>query len=116
MSVVTKITSDKIFTWTFLLSLSFILFSAVYTFFSYSKLPPVIPLYNQLPWGESRLGQKMEIFIPIGVAFFISLINLYLSSAFYKRMPFISRIFCITSLLINFFALIIVIRAIRLII
>lgn len=116
MSVVTKITSDKIFFWSFLLSLLFILLSAVYTIFSYSKLPPVIPLYNQFPWGEARIGTKIEIFIPESVAFFIFLINLFLSIAFYKKMPFISRIFCITSLLTNFFALIIIIRAIRLII
>lgn len=116
MSVVTKITSDKIFFWSFLLSLLFILFSTVYTLFSYSKLPPIIPLYNQLPWGEARIGTKIEIFIPGIIAFFIFLINLFLSSALYKKMPFISRILCVTSLLTNFFALIIVVRAIRLII
>ncbi|MCL5970434.1 MAG: hypothetical protein M1450_02965 [Patescibacteria group bacterium] len=115
MSVVTKIASDKIFFWSFLLSLLFVLFSAAYTLFSYSKLPPVVPLYNQLPWGESRLGEKIQIFIPISVAFSIFLINLFLSSAFYKKMPLISRIFCVTSVLTNFFALVIVIRAIRLI-
>lgn len=116
MSVVTKIASDKIFFWSFLLSLSFILLGAIYTLFSYSKLPPVIPLYNQFPWGEARIGAKIEIFIPGSVAFFIFLINLFLSSYLYKKMPLISRIFCITSLLTNFFALIIVVRLIRLII
>lgn len=116
MNAITKMTSDKTFFWSFLLSLVFILFNTAYAAFSYTKLPPLVPLYNQLPWGESRLGMKIEIFIPIGIASFIFITNLFLSSYLYKKMPLISRILCLTSLLITFFALTIVIRAIRLVI
>jgi hypothetical protein len=74
--------------------------------FFYFSLPPLLPLFNQMPWGESRLGTKMAFFIPSGTMLFFFFLNFFLLSHWYERMPLISRILCITTLLIAILSLI----------
>ncbi|MBI2622779.1 MAG: hypothetical protein HYW64_01660 [Candidatus Levybacteria bacterium] len=64
--------SDRILYVGFLLSVALIILTTVVILFLYRSLPPFIPLYNQLPWGESRLGTKIEIFIPVFLATLIA--------------------------------------------
>lgn len=93
--------TDKIIKFSLQIS-GFLLFAQiVYTAFSYLSLPPLVPLFNQLPWGEERLGQKFEIFIP-GILTLLFLIgNLLIVNALYERMPLLSRILSITTLLVS---------------
>ncbi|OGH42461.1 MAG: hypothetical protein A3H79_04355 [Candidatus Levybacteria bacterium RIFCSPLOWO2_02_FULL_36_8b] len=111
-----NIKSDKILLWSTVLSLFLILFNLAYTLFSYSSLPPLVAIYNQMPWGEGRLGLKIEIFIPVIIAFLIFISNLIFSGIFYNKMPLISRILCTTNLLTSFLSLLIVARTIRLVV
>lgn len=111
-----NIKSDKILLWSTNISLFLILFNLAYTLFSYSSLPPLVAIYNQMPWGEGRLGLKIEIFIPVVITFLIFIGNLIFSGIFYNKMPLISRILCTTNLLTSFLALIIVVRTIRLVV
>ncbi|MDP3988213.1 MAG: hypothetical protein Q8P80_03660 [Candidatus Levybacteria bacterium] len=111
-----KIKADKIVFWGFLVSFFLVFINTSYVIFSFSHLPPFIPLFNQMPWGEARLGQRWEIFSPLSIAFTILIGNFILSSIIYTKMPLVSRIISITSLLICFFALLFSIRTILLII
>ncbi len=45
--------------------------------FFYRFLPPFIPIFNQMPWGQERLGKTITIFVPVLVALLISIINLF---------------------------------------
>lgn len=91
---------DRIVKRSFLFS-SFLLFIAlIYTFILYSYLPPVIPIYNQLPWGIERLGEKTTLFFPILLAAIILLINILFSQVLYKNMPLVVRMMSVTTLFV----------------
>ncbi len=107
---------DKVILAGFSTSFILVIITVVYILFYYSSLPPFIPLFNQLPWGNIRLGTTIMIFIPIALAFFISIINMVISSIIYKKMQVLSRILATTSLLIAFLSFLFILRTISLII
>lgn len=111
-----NIVSDKIFFYSLLTTFLSIIIAVAYVMFNYSSLPPFVPIYNQMPWGEAQLGKKQEIFIPILISSVISIFNLLFAIIIYKKMPITARILSSTSLLICFFTLIVIVRTIRLII
>ena len=111
-----KINADKIIRLGTYISLAFLAIHLIAVGIAYTFLPPYLPLFNQMPWGEGMLGIKIEIFIPftIGLSFFI--LNLVLALRLYEKMPLVSRILSITSLIINILFMIFIIRTIQLII
>lgn len=80
----------------------------------YKSLPPFIPLYNQLPWGELRLGVKIAIFTPVLIGLSIVIINCILVSVLYQKIPLVCRILSVTSLLISIFLSLFIMRLIQL--
>jgi len=92
-----------------------VLIEAIFTIVFYFSLPPFLPLFNQLPWGEERLGTKVEIFIPVLITFFFLIFNLLLLNRFYERMPLLSRILSITTLLITLLSFIFILQTLRII-
>jgi len=93
-----EIGNDKITRLGFTSSFGIVLVSLVFVLFYYNSLPPFIPIFNQLPWGEQRLGATSAIFLPILIAFLIFLLNLFLSVLAYKKIPLVSRMIAATSL------------------
>jgi len=61
------------------LSLVFIAITVLYILFEYRNLPPLIPLFNQLPWGERRLSETPGIFIPEVIVVVIFVFNIFFS-------------------------------------
>lgn len=108
------IQADRILYAGFLISLAFIVLAIAAVLLFYRSLPPFIPLYNQLPWGESRLGTRIEIFIPSLIGILIFGANIIFSSLFYSRIPLVARIFSITSLLVSLLLSLFIIRLIQL--
>lgn len=107
---------DKAIIWSFLISIFFVFINFAYILLSFRKLPPFVPLFNQMPWGTERLGSKEQIFIPLLISLFISLANFVLSINTYAKSPLISRIFSITSFAIAFLTLLFTLRTIQAII
>lgn len=107
---------DKLLSRLFFLAFVLIIITVGYILINYSKLPPLLPIFNQLPWGEKRLSQTIGIFIPSGVVFTILVFNIIVSSLSYPRSPLISRMFAVTSFLTSLLTLLFVIRTIQLII
>jgi hypothetical protein len=107
--------TDKIIRLGMSLSLLLLLFHAVYLAFFYFSLPPVIPLFNQLPWGDERLGFKLEIIVPLCVVIFYFFVNYFFIAKLYKTMPLVSRIIAITTLLASLVIFIFIIRTLQLI-
>lgn len=87
-----------------------------YILISYSKLPPLLPIFNQLPWGEKRLSETSGIFIPETVVALIFLFNIFFSAIIYTRSPLISRMLAITSFLTALLSFLFTLRTIALII
>ena len=93
----------------------FCLFSLVFIVISYRSLPPYIPIFNQLPWGEQRLGQTPTILIPLLLGILIVFFNLIITSIIYSKYPLVSRILSITSIVIAILVLLFSIKTIKLI-
>ena len=107
---------DKLVVRLFIVTFVILCFTFIFTLFNYSKLPPLLPIFNQLPWGQSRLSITSGIFIPIILALSIFIINLLLAAVNYEKYPLLARLFAITTCLIAFLTMLFVIRTITLII
>jgi hypothetical protein len=107
-----NILEDKTITSAFLMNIFFVIAAIGYILLSYGKLPPSIPIFNQMPWGEQRLGGTFTIFIPVLIAILILIINMLTSTSIYKQIPLISRMFAAVSLLIGILTFLFVIRTI----
>lgn len=110
------IKSDKIVKWGIILASSILIVQTIYVLIAYISLPPYLPLFNQMPWGEGRLGTKLEIFLPIVITVLYASVNILLIARLYTRMPLASRILGITTLLLSILSCIFVTRTLLLII
>jgi hypothetical protein len=106
------IAGDKTIILASFVNMLFLFLTTGFILFSYGKLPPLIPIFNQLPWGEQRLGPTITVFIPDLIAFLIFVINMLMSAFVYKKIPLISRMFAAVSLLMGVLTFIFVVRII----
>ena|SRR3989338_8038420 len=107
--------SDKITRVTMTLTIVIFILQFGFILFSFINLPPYLPLFNQLPWGTSRLGTKLGIFLPLLIALICSGANLILSGIVYSSMPLVARIMGVTSFLVMLLCLIFTLRTILLV-
>jgi hypothetical protein len=110
-----QIRADKIIRIVMTFSLVLIVLHAGYLAFFFFSLPPVVPLYNQMPWGEPRLGSRLEIIIPVAITILFFVINYILLARFYTTMPLVSRMIGITTLLVSLLSFIFIVRTLQLI-
>jgi hypothetical protein len=111
-----NIKGDKIIASAFFINTFLIVLTIAYILFIYIKLPPYVPVFNQLPWGEQRLGNTITIFIPVLAALLIFTANIFAGTSIYKKIPLISRMLAATSLLTGIITFLFVVRTITLII
>ncbi len=109
------IKADKIIRWGMLIAFILLFLEAGILALFYLKLPPVIPLFNQMPWGTSRLGLTYAILLPLIITGVFFLCNYFLIQKLYLAMPLVSRIIGATTLLAAFLSIIFVIRTLQLI-
>ena len=107
---------DRLLLRLFMASIILIITAFSYILFNYSKLPPLLPIFNQLPWGEKRLEETWGIFIPPLLVLLILFANIFISNFSYKKSPLISRMFAVTSFITSLLVLLFVVRTITLII
>ena len=109
------IKNDKILSKFYIGSFIMMLLTLIYILFFYRNLPPVLPIFNQLPWGDQRLGNTLDIFIPDIIVFTIFTINLLLSGFFYSKTPLVSRMLSVTSFLISLLTFLFIFRTIQIV-
>ena len=107
---------DRLVLRLFILSFIFLVITFIYIGINYSKLPPLLPIFNQLPWGQERLSITPGVFIPPFVALGIFIINIFLAAFSYSKLPLLARLFAVTTCLTSLLSLLFVIRTITLII
>ena len=95
-----NIAADKLALRGFLISFLLMLITIVYILLYYSNLPPFIPIFNQLPWGNERLTITLGIFISTIIFGMIFLFNIVFTSIVYNRSPLIARIVAAVTLII----------------
>lgn len=108
------IKSDKTIIPAFFISALFIVVSVIYILSSYRNLPPFIPIFNQLPWGERRLGPTLTIFIPVLIVLLILIINIFTAGVIYKKTPLVARMLAAVSLLTSILAFLFIIKTVTL--
>lgn len=75
-----------------ILSLLFIIPLVFLIFFTSSHLPPYIPFFNSMPWGEERLfPSSIAIFLPLILVVVFSM-NIFQAIYVYKKYTLVSRI------------------------
>lgn len=110
-----KARQDKIISWGSTGTGVIILITLFYIFIRLSSLPPYIPVYNQLPWGNERISQTYAIFIPVAVATIFGITNFIISSFVYPKSQVISRLLIIAGLLISLLSFLFILRTIQLV-
>jgi|SRR3989344_2354753 len=94
-----NIFSDKVIKFSILSSIIIFLINIVLIVFLFPKLPPFIPFFNSMPWGEDRLAPVNIVFYFVAVFLLVVIINTILSAVLYSKYTFLSRILSITSFL-----------------
>ena len=107
---------DKLVLRLFILAFIFLILIFLICALMYTKLPPLLPIFNQLPWGIQRLSPAPGIFIAPLISLSIFLINIFLAAFSYEKSPLLARLFAVTTMLTSFLTLLFVIRTITLII
>lgn len=111
MSVTFKhLIQDRIVKKSYTASVFILFLTLIYAIFAYSKLPPFLPLFNQLTWGAQRLGDKYLFFVPLIVSSILIILNMFFSKIVYEKMPLVVRMIGITSFFISIITCIFVIR------
>lgn len=107
--------SDKLTYRVFIATFFFILLPLPYILFFYGNLPPYLPVFNQLPWGQPRLASPWGVFIPSLISLCILIANVILSSVLYKKTPLVSRMLAVISFIIAILTLLFVFRTIQIV-
>ena len=107
--------ADKIIRWGMTFSLALLVLQAILLGIFFLQLPPLVPMFNQLPWGDERLGANYEMFLPLVITLVFFLFNYFLLRKLYVTMPLVSRIMSITTLLAALLSLIFIVRTLQLI-
>lgn len=97
-------------------SLFFCAISAFLILFNWKGLPPRLPIFYSMPWGEANLGPRISIWILPGFSFFIILVNLFFINFFVRNNQFLVRILAIVIFMCSFFALYDLVKIIRLLV
>lgn len=69
----------------------------------FTSLPPQVPLYYSLPWGESQLTNSSSLFLLPTLSVVVLFIDSLFSVSFFKNLPLLSRLSTITALIVSFF-------------
>jgi len=110
--LINNIKADKLAFRGFIISLLLTLVTILYIIFNYSSLPPIIPIFNQLPWGNSRLVPINSIFIPVVIFTIIFIFNVLFTSVVYSKNPLIARIVAAVTLILAMMNLLFIVRTI----
>jgi len=110
--LINNIKADKLAFRGFIISLLLTLLTVLYILLNYSNLPPIIPIFNQLPWGNNRLVPINGIFIPVIVFTVIFIFNIIFTSIVYPKSPLIARIVAAVTLILAMMNLLFIVRTI----
>jgi hypothetical protein len=84
--------SDQFMRISLVLSFVFVVPLIILIGFTFSSLPPFIPFFNSMPWGEQRLySSGVVIFLPL-ILILIFIANILQAMAVYKKYTLLSRI------------------------
>lgn len=96
-------------------SVFFITLQLLLIFFKFSQLPPQVPLFYSLPWGEARLASAASLFLLPTLSTTFLIVNLSLSIVYLKTIPLFSYLLAVFSLIFSSFSFIALFKIISLV-
>lgn len=105
-----KITTDKFLTFPLLFSALIIIGLTVGLYILFPELPPQMPLYYSLPWGNSQLVPKLQFFLIPGLIILLTVINFVLAYYLHQVHRILRRLLMVNLALINLIFLFTVIK------
>lgn len=114
---INNVKRDRITFNLFIISFIVLLISVFIILINFKNIPPLIPIFNQLPWGDQRLTPSFGIFIPIILLVLTFIFNFGFSSFLYsKNNPLLGRIIASVTLLVTVMNFIFILKTLLLII
>jgi hypothetical protein len=111
-NLINNIKADNLTFRGFIISLLLTLFTFLYIVINYANLPPLIPIFNQLPWGNNRLTPTVGIFIPIVAFIVVFIFNILFTSVVYSKNPLIARFVAAVTLILAMMNFLFIIRTV----
>ncbi len=93
--------SKKVILWLSLLPLLLSLGLTIFILLSTKILPPKLPLFYSLPWGDKQLASQQQLLIIPSSIILIALFNLVISWQLHLNLSFFKKILLLASLLIS---------------
>lgn len=106
---------EKIIKITSQISLGLLLLALVFLAVFWQKLPPEIPLFYSLPWGEEQLGPPSFFLILFFSGFFLGIINFILGLIFFEKHPLAAKIMAFVTTAVSLLLMITVFKIIFLV-
>lgn len=91
--------ADRVVFYALIFSFFGILVQTIFSGIQFINMPPIIPLFNSLSWGQERLVNKIFIFSVPGFLLLTVLVNFFFVSQLYKKNPLLSRMLLFNVLL-----------------
>lgn len=91
-------TLKKLYLWISILSFTQALLISLIILLFFRFLPPKLPLFYSLPWGDEQLVSHIQFFIIPGIIVLITLLNLIVSLHLHEQQLFFKKILLIGTL------------------
>jgi hypothetical protein len=75
-------------------------------FLNLNRLPPQLPLFYSLPWGDNQLGTLAQFIILPAIIILVSLINLFITWQLHSSQIVLKRILYTSSITTSFLILV----------
>lgn len=114
---INSVKRDRVTFYIFLVSFLIGIFGLVLTLINYFRLPPYVPVFNQMPWGNERLVETPGVFIPLVLFLIVFIVNFGFASFLYsKNSPLLARIVASVTLTVSIINFLFIIKLLILII
>ncbi len=93
--------NGNLYFWLGFLPLVISVILTIFILIFFRSLPPQLPLFYSLPWGESQLANHQQFFIIPASIILIDLINVSLIWQLHPSQTFFKKLLSLTSLIIT---------------
>lgn len=95
------LSDDKLNLWTNLIPVILATFMALFILLAGKFLPPKLPLFYSLPWGDKQLASLSQLLIVPAIIVLLTLFNLIISWQLHSSQMFFKRILLFSSILVS---------------
>ena len=106
---------DSVGLWSFWICVFLFTIDFLTTGLLYRSLPPYLPLYNHMPWGYERIGNTIQIIIPLLFPFCLFIGNIFYATSIHEKNILLSRFLFITNICLALFTTIFLARLLQVI-